>query len=232
MVGDSDSLSDELTLGPTLLVNAMDITTHSTSATSSSLDSPSLPNQDGSTVDDIAQSDRMIFGELLNAASATGHFTIDLGSPIPGFGSLYKLSWDVYVTCKPTMHETCTYHAMQVWAFIKFDAALRASERPSDLIMPAGYDEFAHIVNSENFSYRLHTRSVEGTWVSTGPKIPWELLQIDYPKSAAVQDLDAVLTVIGTDAASRINKRNLSIAQQAIFDGYHARNRRDRGEYD
>ena len=217
LVGDLNSLSNELTSGPTLLVNAMDITTHGASATSSSLDSPSLPNQDRSTVDDIAQSNQMIFGKLLNTASAMGHFTIDLGSPILGFGSLYKLSWDIYITCKPTTCKTLTYHAAQVWAFIKFDVALQALEWPSDLIMPASYDEFAHIVNSENFSYQLHTRSVEGTWVSTGPKIPWELLQIDYPKSATVQDLDAVLTVIGTDAASWINKQNLSIISRPLL---------------
>ena len=230
-----DSLSDELTLGPSLLISAMEITTSgSTPVTQSSRDS-TAPGQNGPVDNGINPSDRLVFGDLLNAASATGHFTIDLGNPIPGFASLYKLGWDVYVTCKPTTRETRTYHAAQVRAFIKFDAALRASERPTDLIMPAGYDEFALIINSESFSYRLHTRNMSGDWVTTGTKIPWELLHIDYPRSATIEDLDTVLNVIGTDAAGRINRRNLSIAQQAIFDGYHnhsTRNRRDRGEHD
>ena len=228
-----DSPTDALTLGPSLFVGTMDVTTSdSASNAPSSQDSPALPNQDRSVVNDITPADQMIFSKFLNAASATGHFTINLGSPILGFTNLYKLSWDVYVTCRPTTCETRTYHAAQVWAFIKFDAALWASEQPSDLIMPAGYDDFAHVINTENFSYRLHTRNVTGAWVTTGPKIPWELLPVDYPKSATIQDLDAVLTMIGTDVAGCINKRNLSVTQQAIFDGYHTRNRRDRGEYD
>ena len=149
-----DSPTDALTLGPSLLVGAMDITTSdSASNAPSSQDSPALPNQDGSAVNDITPANQMIFSKFLNTASATGHFTIDLGSPIPGFANLYKLSWDVYVTCRPTTHEMCTYHATQVQAFIKFDVALQASEQPSDLIMPAGYDDFAHVINTENFSY-------------------------------------------------------------------------------
>jgi hypothetical protein len=160
------SPSNALTLGPSLLVSTMDITTSSSAPTTpSSQDSLALPNQTGSMVNDITLSDQMIFSEFLNTASTTGHFTIDLGSPIPGFANLYKLSWDVYVTCRPTTCEARTYHAAQVRAFIKFDVALQASEQPSDLIMPAGYDEFMHIINTENFSYRLHMCPL-------GPKFP------------------------------------------------------------
>ena len=192
-----DGPFDELTLGPSLLISAMDITTSSSASITQSSHDSTTPNQDGSTIGGITPSDQMIFGDLLNAASATGHLTIDLGNPIPGFACLYKLNWDVYVTCKPSTRETRTYHAAQVRAFIKFDAALRASERPTDLIMPAGYDDFARIINGEGFPYRLHTHSESAGWTSTGPKIPWELLQINYPRSATIQDLDAVLTVIG-----------------------------------
>jgi hypothetical protein len=214
LVGE-DELSDELTLGPSLHVSAMDTTASSVSTAPSTLTSlPSskdlsdadstISNQSGSPAN---PSDQLTLSDLLRVVSTMGDFTISLGTPIPDLTSLYKLlNWGVLVTCNPTARKTRTYHAVQARSYIEFDAAIRVSERPTNLVMPAGYNDFARIITDKPFPYRLRTHGVSEDWVSI------------EPKSATIMDLDRVLTVIRNDAVGRINKHE-SVTMSELDEG-------------
>ena len=214
LVGE-DELSDELTLGPSLHASAINTKASSVSTTPPSFtllpssedlsDAHStISNQSGSPAN---PSDQLILSDLLRVASTMGNFTISLGTLIQSFTSLFKLlTWDVFVTCNPTTRQTRTCHAAQARSYIEFDAAIRVSKRPTNLVMPSGYNDFARIITDKPFPYRLHTHGVSEDWVSIESKILRELLPVHYPKSATIMGLDRVLTVIGNDAVGRINK--------------------------
>ena len=214
LVGE-DELSDELTLGPFLHVSAMDTTASSVSTAPSSLTSlpPSealsdadstISNESGSPANPSGQ---LTLSDLLRVASNIGNFTISLVNVIliPGITCLFKLlTWDIFVTYNPTTRKTRTYHAAQARSYIEFDAATQVSEKPTNLVMPAGHNDFARVIIDKPLPYRVGTHGVSEDWVSIEPKILREILQVDYP-SATIMDLDRVLTMIRNDAVGRIN---------------------------